>query len=419
MDKPVSVVLVGLGGYGEVYLSAILDEPRGEACRIVAAVDPEPLRCSRLAELESRGVPIHPSMEPLAHLPPAELVVISSPIHHHCEQTCLALSWGSNVLCEKPAAATVQEVDRMIETAELTGRWVAIGYQWSFSRVIQELKGDIRSGVFGRPLRLRSLCLWPRDESYYGRNDWAGRIRDDQGRWVLDSPLNNAMAHDLHNMLYVLGDQFDTAAEPAEVVAETYRANDIENFDTAAVRVRTTAGVEILFFGSHAVAENADPVFRYEFSGATVEYAGHPTAIVARLADGSCREYPSPNSESQCTKLFDCLAAVRRRGPIACGLRTARPHLVCVNGVQDSLPEPRPFPATMVERRLVDPAPPATPAKQEGASHPLTCAEGLPNVLRACYERGVLPSESGVPWARPGRTVDLRGYACFPGGRKQ
>ena len=30
----------------------------------------------------------------------ADLVVISSPIQFHCEQVCLALSKGSNVLCE-------------------------------------------------------------------------------------------------------------------------------------------------------------------------------------------------------------------------------------------------------------------------------------------------------------------------------
>ena len=58
MATPVTVVLVGIGGYGEVYLSPLLDEPRGKACRIVGAVDPHPEGCERLAELSGMGVPL-------------------------------------------------------------------------------------------------------------------------------------------------------------------------------------------------------------------------------------------------------------------------------------------------------------------------------------------------------------------------
>ena len=42
MTDPVSVLVVALGGYGEVYLSALLDEDTGGRCTIVGAVDPSP-----------------------------------------------------------------------------------------------------------------------------------------------------------------------------------------------------------------------------------------------------------------------------------------------------------------------------------------------------------------------------------------
>jgi len=41
-----------------------------------------------------------------------------------------------------------------------------IGYQWSYSEGIQSLKKDILSGLFGKPIRMKSLCLWPRDFAY-------------------------------------------------------------------------------------------------------------------------------------------------------------------------------------------------------------------------------------------------------------
>ena len=129
---------------------------------------------------------------------------------------------------------------------------VAIGYQWSFSPAIQRLKGDIAAGVFGAPKRLKTIVLWPRDETYYSRNRWAGKQRDEAGNPIFDSPVSNACAHYLHNMLYVLGDAVDRSAIPSRVSAELYRAHPIENYDTAALRCWTDRGVEILFIVSHA-----------------------------------------------------------------------------------------------------------------------------------------------------------------------
>ena len=45
-----------------------------------------------------------------------------------------------------------------------------------------------------------------------------------------------------------------------------------------------------------------------------------------------------------------------------------------------------------------------------------TYAEGLYEAFSECYEKNLLPSELGLPWAVKGRKLDLRGYDCFPGG---
>ena len=395
-------MLVGLGGYGEVYLDALLAAREGAGVQLVAAVDPAAQNRRRLSELRDRRVPIHESLEDFYDHGQADLAVIASPIHWHCRQTCLALSNGSNVLCEKPAAATVQEVDQMIRAQEKAGKWVAVGYQWSYPTPIQQLKRDIQSGLFGTPRRLKSLCLWPRDELYYGRNDWAGRRRAPDGTWVLDSPLNNAMAHDLHNMLYLLGDRVDASARPVELVGELYRANAIQSFDTAALRVLTDAAVEVLFFGSHATIEELDPMFQLAFSQATVDYAGGAAEIVAQLADGITRRYASPAREPHLQKLWDCVAAIGQSGGVACGLEAARPHVVCVNGAHDSASIVD-FPRALVQVRGRSPA-------------RCVSVDGLDESLRACYDAGVLPSESGVAWARAGKRVDVRRYRQFPGG---
>ena len=135
----------------------------------------------------------------------------------------------------------------MLAARDRAGKHVTIGYQWSMADAIQRLKSEVLSGLFGKPRRLRTMVLWPRDDAYYSRNRWAGRVRDADGNWILDSPVNNACAHHLHNMLYLLGARPDRSAAVHSLRAELYRAHAIENYDTAILRCETANGAEIFF----------------------------------------------------------------------------------------------------------------------------------------------------------------------------
>jgi hypothetical protein len=89
---------------------------------------------------------------------------------------------------------------------------------------------------------------------------------------VLDSVVSNATAHFLHNMLFLLGPNFGESAFPASLTAELYRANTIENYDTAALRLQTACGTEVMFYATHATLEKVEPVFFFEFEKAVVNY---------------------------------------------------------------------------------------------------------------------------------------------------
>jgi predicted dehydrogenase len=400
MPAPVSLVLVGVGGMGAVYVRELLEKKESGLFRIAGAVDPAPNRCQQYVEMRAMGVPCFVSLPDFYRNRMAELAVLSSPIQCHKPQTSFALAKGSHVLCEKPAAATIQDVREMIAAEKASARFVAVGYQWSFSSAVQALKKDIGSGIFGRPKRLECLYLWPRDEAYYRRNDWAGRRRDAEGAWVLDSPVQNAMAHDLHNMFYILGKETDSSARPVEVEAELYRANPIENFDTAAARVRMEDGVEILFIVSHASNGDRGPVVRFEFDKAVVRCDSRTSGLWAELADGGRKDYGVPDAEPM-NKLWQSIAGVRDGTRPLCGLEAAAAQTLCMNGMQDSMPEIRDFPAGLV--RAVE-----TEGKRR------LVVDGLDEALAACYEAGRLPSEMGVPWSAKGTVVDLRDFPAFP-----
>jgi len=397
---PVSLVLVGIGGMGAVYVGELLDHREAGTFRIAGAVDPAPERCPRLEELRAGGVPVFASLEAFYRNRTAELAVISSPIQHHADQTCLALAKGSHVLCEKPVAGTIGEVRRMMEAEREAGRWVSVGYQWSFSPAVQELKKDIMAGRLGRPRRLKCLYLWPRDEAYYRRNDWAGKKRDAAGGWILDGPAQNAMAHDLHNMFYVLGPERRAAARPVEVEAELYRAYGIENYDTAAMRARTAEGVEILLYATHVPRREKGPVFAYEFELGTVRCSSRTSGVWAEFGGGERKDYGLPD-KTPMAKLWQAVRGVRSGEAGACGLEAASSQTLCVDGMQDSMPEVRDFPADM--RRAVG---------EEGTRR--VAVEGLDEALEAAYAADALPSELGVAWSARGRLVNLGTQYSFP-----
>ena len=346
----VRVLLVGIGGYGTTYVDEMLKNGAANGAVLAGAVDPKPELSERIAALREAGVPLFSSLDDFYRADRADLVVISAPIHLHAPQTINALAHGSNVLCEKPLCARLEEADRMAEAERKAGKFVAIGYQWSFSSPDQAIKRDILSGRLGRPLRLKSITLWPRRLSYYARNNWAGRIRTDRGDWVMDSPVNNATAHYLHNMLYLLGPTREQSVAPEAIEAWTGRANKTENYDVAAMRLTMPAGVEVLMLTAHAVADSVGPLCCFEFENGTVTFENDQKFHLRRRGGGE-ENYGCPHPE-EAQKLWQSIAAVRTGERPACGIEAARCHTAVVNRLQE-LPI-HDFPADKIAVQEVD-----------------------------------------------------------------
>ena len=386
MADPVKVLLVGIGGYGEAYVSALLDEEQGRRCTIVGAVDPEPSRCARLGDLKSVGVPVFASLSHFFKELNADLAIVSSPIQLHAQHVERALAKRCHVLVEKPVAASVSDIDRMIETRDREKRLVAVGYQWSFAGSILRLKNDILAGMFGSPKSGKCLTLWPRTDTYYARNNWAGKERDTAGRPIFDSPANNAMAHFLHNLLFLCGDQMDRSAEPAEVEARLARANEIETFDTISAKVQTKNDVEILFYASHAIAENEaiEPRFELEFEDATIDFPGETQSMTARFKDGTSNEYQSPNASVHTRKLWAAVNAVVGGGSVPCGLEAARSQVRCVEMIHGGGGRGK------GERGMVHCFPQERIQLAETQEGRLTGVKGLAEAMGGAYERGEL-----------------------------
>jgi len=390
----VRVVLAGVGGYGRNYLRELLQRASRNEVRLVGAADPRFPEDPMVDELRAMGVPLCSSLhELLDRVREADLAIISSPIAFHCEQTCLSLSRGAHVLCEKPAAPRIEDVEAMIAARDRFRREVVVGFQWCFSDAVRRLKQDILNGVFGKPVRLKTLVCWPRNETYYARS-WAGKMKDASGRWVMDSVAMNAASHYLHLMFYLLGEAPDRSAKPKRVVAETYRANRIETFDTCVLRAWTERETELLFAASHAISDNRGPIIEFEFEHAVIRYdsGGDVRTFQAEFRNGRLVDYGSPDKPAN-AKLDTAIEAARNPGAFnPCGLEASLSHTLCIQAIHASVPEPAEFPESV---------------RRYDRDRRLVWVEGLSDVLNRCYEEWALPGELGVFWARRGEVIDL------------
>ena len=319
MNGPVKVLVVAINGYGHYYLKTLLDEIDCEKAVLAGVIDPDAERSPYFKAFSEFGIPIFERMNDFyLSGAKADLAVISSPPHFHVPQSILALHHGTNVLCEKPIGALVVDVESLIEKRDKSGKFVMIGYQWSYSKGIQQLKNDILDGRFGKPQRMKSLCLWPRDFAYFKRNNWAYRNYDEGGNLVMDNIFNNATSHFIHNMFFLLGDSMESSAEAFEIEAKISKSYPIETYDTGVLKAFTGTGTELLFLGSHVTEKRVDPCFRIEFEKGFVELNPGAKTIVAKTLDRKEFEYPSPDSDHQFRKLFIAVGNVNKRDKIIC-----------------------------------------------------------------------------------------------------
>ena len=344
MADCVRFAVVGAIGYSRAHLAgvqALAGRGRGRlaASMMIDKADHPDL----VAEFEARGIPVFDHYERMldACVGLVDVVTLPTPIHLHAAMTIAALARGYHVLVEKPVAGSLAEVDQMIAARNAAARnaaarHCAVGFQAIYSTVIQTLKRYRVEGRLGQVRSIRIGALWPRTPAYYGRNSWAGRLHVD-GRPVFDSPFNNALAHQLMNMLYLASPQPGQAATVTRLEAELYRAYPIESFDTGFLRACTDEGVEIYFAASHACAQTVEPSMRLEAEKGSVEwhYLGNATITWAN-GEIEVVEQPADPRDEMFENLVDVLDGTATLPH--CTLELGRAHVALIDALHRQTP---------------------------------------------------------------------------------
>ena len=325
--RKIKILLVGAGGYAAAYVDELLNRCPDNV-QLVGIVEKYLSNSSKYDEIIKSGIPTFKTMEEFFKIYSADLAVISTPPFLHYEQSLAAIKNGANVLVEKPLTTNLEEAYIMAEYEKRYNKFIAVGYQWSFSNAIEDLKKDILSGLLGKPISMKTIICWPRSIDYFNRGSgWGGKLYFN-GKLILDSIASNACSHYIHNMLFLLGDSMQNSIQAKIVNAQCLRANEIESFDTCIIKAITENDVELFFAASHATEECKNPQFEYKFSNATVYYSQDDqscSTIKAVFKDNSQKDYGNP-FENDMKKLYDCIEAVRTNKWPICTAQTATSH---------------------------------------------------------------------------------------------
>ena len=377
--------VVGVQGYSRTHLRGVhmlTEQGRGKlsASMMIDKADHPDI----VAELQERGVQVFDDYRTMldACQGQVDIVTLPVPIHLHAPMSIAALQAGYHVLVEKPVTgASLALVDDMIAARDAHNRHCAVGFQALYSPIFQTLKHTIAAGKLGKVQRIHGMALWPRDPSYYARNNWAGKLYCD-GQPVFDSPFNNAVAHQIMNLLFLASPNPGQAASVEQVEAELFRAYEIDSFDTGCLRARTDSGVDIYFAATHACRTNVNPMIKLEAEKAVVDYGYlRPEATIA-YRDG--RVEVIEDSEAPRNDVFSNLADVLS-GQVEkpfCTLEIARTHVACIDQVHR---------AAQIAGVPVD-----LVSEIEGGQRVIN---GVEEAIQQGFETGRLFSELGAPFA--------------------
>lgn len=363
--KEIKAGLLGVGGYAANYIHAAKN-PQREGVRLVAAVDPYSKDCDIC--------PVYDTTEEMyRNHPDLDLVAVATPLHLHADQTCEALARGCHVVVEKPLTTGMEEARRMVAARDRAGKKLGVGFQLCADEAVIAMKADADQGLFGKPVSLKGIVLWPRGRAYYQRGSgWAGKRFTASGVPVYDSVLSNATAHYLMNMLFLVGEPF------TEFACRTYRANPIETYDTAVLKGSTASGIKLFIAVSHAAGPHLqqNPLLEYEYEKATLRFgaAGRDgTHFTAHFQDGTIKAYgnvygkPLPN-------FWNMVDAIREGAPVACPPEVAMLHVDILERMRAAQPEAVPFPAKWVKER-----------------EDCLWVPGLADTMFACFDERKLP----------------------------
>ena len=190
-----SVAIVGCG-IGRAHIRGYLRH--SEKFRIVALSDVDERRLAAVGDEFTIGRRTT-SVDEILRMDDVDIVDICTPPALHVMQVLAALDAGKEVVCEKPLAGSLADMDRVIAAEQRAPGRVLPVFQYRFGDGVQKAKRIIELGIAGKPYLAAVETAWRRTPEYYA-TAWRQRSDTALGGVLLSQAIHS---HDL--LTYLMG----------------------------------------------------------------------------------------------------------------------------------------------------------------------------------------------------------------------
>jgi len=197
MSEIIKFGIVGSGHIGKRHAAMVKNHPEAE---LVAMCDINTALKVPIQE-EFNDVPFFASMEEmLASGLEFDILTICTPNYLHATQSLQALEAGYHIVCEKPMALKKADCEDMLFKALQKNKLVFCVMQNRYSPPSKWLKEVLSSRALGKIYVVTINCFWNRDERYYKKEGWKGKLAMDGGT------LFTQFSHFIDIMFWLFGD---------------------------------------------------------------------------------------------------------------------------------------------------------------------------------------------------------------------
>jgi predicted dehydrogenase len=243
---PLRAAIVGTGAIANAHAAAIAAAPDAE---LVAVADRELAPAQAFAERWG-GPAVFGSLDELIASGGVDVLHVCTPPGVHAEQAIAALDAGVHVICEKPAALSLDELDAMTEAARRNDRRFAVVFQQRTGSAAAHVRQLLDSGALGRPLVATCQTLWYRDPAYFAV-PWRGKWATEGGGPTLGHGI-----HQIDLLAWLLGDwasvqgqlwrlDRETQTEDVSTAVVAFANGTVASVITSAISPRETSSIRI------------------------------------------------------------------------------------------------------------------------------------------------------------------------------
>ena len=208
VDRQYGILVIGAGWVSTQHISAYINNPHAQV-RAICDVNLDNAR-KRAEEAGLGDVAFYDNADDALKHDRIDAVSICTPQHIHCENVLAAAKAGKNMIIEKPAANSLEELRQMRDAVNAAGIKTVVGFVLRWNPLFQNIKKLIADGSLGE--------LFYAETDYQSYNSaWWGGWQQGRRKELAHSAMAVAGCHAVDTLRWFAGSGETEAADPVEV----------------------------------------------------------------------------------------------------------------------------------------------------------------------------------------------------------